>query len=199
MFLIPKHQLAFANLHKHYHDFALLIPVAKVRIRVLRRAYLHIEVENNIWVIFKSMLSSSRVDQGHMAYTTQNVPPAEMMRQNDFHNKRMKKFISIIRVWAKLDFHGYSSDMLNLAYIGAKNFEFRPITGFVFFCFKINKSSYWSKFKIFGANVGLIKHITPCQTDMYPCPNSSTYFINHLLGKNCAQFYAKLAFTSWYR
>ena len=65
--------------------------------------------------------------------------------------------------------------MLNLAYIGAKNFEFRPITGFVFFCFKINKSSYWSKFKIFGANVGLIKHITPCQTDMYPCPNSNNF------------------------
>ena len=46
-----------------------------------------------IYVIF----IESRVDQGHMAYTTQNVPPAEMMRQNDFHNKRMKKFISIIK------------------------------------------------------------------------------------------------------
>ena len=29
-----------------------------------------------IYVIF----IESRVDQGHMAYTTQNVPPAEMMR-----------------------------------------------------------------------------------------------------------------------
>ena len=102
-----------------------------------------------------------------------------------------------IRVWAKLDFHGYSSDMLNLAYIGAKNFEFRPITGFVFFCFKINKSSYWSKFKIFGANVGLIKHITPCQTDMYPCPNSSDVLGTYLAWPSLDSLAYLLVITIW--
>ena len=53
-----------------------------------------------------------------------------------------------------LDFKFRRGHICNLAYFGAKNFEFRPITGFVYFYFKINKSCYWSKFKIFGANVG---------------------------------------------
>ena len=53
-----------------------------------------------------------------------------------------------------LDFKFRSGHILYLAYIGAKNFEFWPITGFVYFEIKINKSCYWSKFKIFGANVG---------------------------------------------
>ena len=47
-----------------------------------------------------------------------------------------------------------SGDMPNLAYIGAKNLNFLPIPGFVYFEIKINKSCYWSKIQIFGTNVG---------------------------------------------
>ena len=50
--------------------------------------------------------------------------------------------------------------MLNLAYIGAKILNLCPITGFVYFCFKINKAWHWSKIQICGANGGLIKHTT---------------------------------------
>ena len=49
------------------------------------------------------------------------------------------------------EFFFQSGDMSNLAYIGTKNLN---LTGFVYFCFKINKSCYWSKIQIFGTNVG---------------------------------------------
>ena len=41
------------------------------------------------------------------------------------------------------EFFFASGDMSNLAYIGAKKFEFWPITGFVYFETIINKSCYW--------------------------------------------------------
>ena len=47
-----------------------------------------------------------------------------------------------------------SGDMSNLAYIGAKNLNFWSIKGYVYFETNINKSCYWSKIQIFGANVG---------------------------------------------
>ena len=50
------------------------------------------------------------------------------------------------------EFHIYSRGMLNLAYIGAKILNFCPITGFVYFCFIINKAWHWSKIQICGAN-----------------------------------------------
>ena len=60
----------------------------------------------------------------------------------------------IIRGKVSREFHTYSRGMLNLAYIGANILNFCPITGFVYFCFKINKAWYWSKIQICGANVG---------------------------------------------
>ena len=62
--------------------------------------------------------------------------------------------LSYTRGGVSYEFFSPSGDMSNLAYIGAKKFEFWPITGFVYFETKINKSCYWSKFKIFGANIG---------------------------------------------
>ena len=47
-----------------------------------------------------------------------------------------------------------SGDMSNLAYIGAKNLNFCPIPGFVYFETKINKSCYWLKIQILAPNVG---------------------------------------------
>ena len=59
-----------------------------------------------------------------------------------YKNMFFEKYIATFRGNVSYEFDSPSGDVCNLAYTGAKNLNFWPITGFVYLCFKINKACY---------------------------------------------------------